>query len=198
MTLLVTVPALTGRAAAQEYAEIGETVAGQDAGALNEAAVEFENGVPPVRIQIPSIGLDTEVVPVGLDPDGAMSAPVDPDTVAWYSLGPGLGIGGNIVLAGHVDWAGRPRVFAHLRNLSEGDLITIWDEKGDASSYFVESSGWVEAEGAPIEEIFGSRSESTITLITCGGTFDPFARQYLHRLVVRAQQTLGSTIIPRS
>jgi sortase (surface protein transpeptidase) len=148
--------------------------------------VQVENGAPPVRISIPAIGLDTEIVPVETDPDGAMSAPSDPDTVAWYSLGPGLGIGGNVVLAGHVDWGGRLRAFGLLRTLSEGDLVTVWDADGDSESYLVQSSDWVEADGAALEEIFGHQESPTITLITCGGTFDPWAHQYVHRLIVRA------------
>jgi LPXTG-site transpeptidase (sortase) family protein len=145
-----------------------------------------ENGTPPVRISIPSIGLDTDVVPVSTDPDGAMSAPGDPDTVAWYSLGPGLGIGGNIVLAGHVDWGGRLRAFGLLNRLSEGDTVTVWSSAGGSEDYIVESTDWVEAEGAAVDEIFGLRDSPSMTLITCGGTFDPLAHQYLHRLIVRA------------
>jgi sortase (surface protein transpeptidase) len=146
----------------------------------------FDNGAPPVRISIPAIGLDTEVVPVATDPDGAMSAPSDPDTVAWYSLGPGLGIGGNVVFAGHVDWAGRLRAFGLLSRLAEGDEITVWDAVGDSERYVVESSHWVEAEGAAVDDIFGMRDSPSMTLITCGGTFDPWAHQYLHRLIVKA------------
>jgi sortase (surface protein transpeptidase) len=149
----------------------------------------FENGAPPVRISIPAIGLDTEVVPVGTDADGAMSSPEDPDTVAWYSLGPGLGIGGNIVFAGHVDWGGRLRAFGLLNRLGEGDEITVWDAVGDSERYVVESSHWVEANGAAVDEIFGITESPSMTLITCGGTFDPWAHQYLHRLIVKALLT---------
>jgi sortase (surface protein transpeptidase) len=165
--------------------------ADDSASATNDEA-GYENGTPPVRISIPAIGLDTEVVPVGTDHDGAMSAPSDPDTVAWYSLGPGLGIGGNVVLAGHVDWGGQLRAFGLLRALSEGDTITVWDAAGESETYVVETSDWVEAEGAAVDEIFGFRDSASMTLITCGGTFDPWAQQYVHRLIVRASLTLQS------
>jgi sortase (surface protein transpeptidase) len=162
------------------YAE-DKAVAGED------SPVEpFENGVPPVRISIPAIGLDTEVVPVATDLDGAMSSPSDPDTVAWYSLGPGLGIGGNVVFAGHVDWGGKLRAFGLLNRLAEGDEITVWDAVGESERYVVESSDWVEAEGAAVDDIFGMRDSPSMTLITCGGSFDPWAHQYLHRLIVKA------------
>jgi len=161
--------------------------ADDDLGSGQSAALEtVDNGAPPVRISIPAIGLDTEVVPVATDSDGAMSAPGDPDTVAWYSLGPGLGIGGNMVFAGHVDWGGRLRAFGSLSRLAEGDEITVWDAIGESERYVVESSDWVEAEGAAVDDIFGTRDSPSVTLITCGGTFDPWAHQYLHRLIVKA------------
>jgi sortase (surface protein transpeptidase) len=153
----------------------------------NSAFGAVDNGAPPVRMSIPAIGLDTQVVPVATDSDGSMSAPGDPDTVAWYSLGPGLGIGGNMVFAGHVDWDGRLRAFGLLNRLAEGDEITVWDAVGESERYVVESSDWVEAEGAAVDDIFGTRESPSMTLITCGGTFDPWAHQYLHRLIVKAQ-----------
>jgi sortase (surface protein transpeptidase) len=154
---------------------------------------QFENGSPPVRISIPAIGLDTDVMPVATDDDGAMSAPGNPDAVGWYSLGPGIGIGGNVVLAGHVDWGGRLRAFGKLHSVSEGDSVTVWDANGRAERYVVQASDWVEAEGAAVDEIFGSRDVPSITLITCGGTFDPWTHQYLHRLIVRALRTADDT-----
>jgi LPXTG-site transpeptidase (sortase) family protein len=169
----------------------GDSSTSSDAQPMGNAAADapISNGTAPVRITIPAIGLDADVVPVGTEADGAMSAPENPDTVGWYSLGPGIGIGGNVVLAGHVDWGGSLRAFGSLRRVTEGDSITVWNAKGDSESYSVESSDWVEADGAPVDEIFGNQSAPTVTLITCGGTFDPWARQYLHRLIVRAHRT---------
>jgi LPXTG-site transpeptidase (sortase) family protein len=145
------------------------------------------NGVPPVALAIPKLAVDAPVVGVGQDPDGTMSAPSDPDTVAWYTLGPGMGIGGNVVFAGHVDWDGRHRVFAGLTRLEPGDAVLIVDEHGDGYEYKVESSYWVKADGAPIKEIFAQTDESKVTLITCGGDFNASRREYLERLIVTAK-----------
>ena len=43
-----------------------------------------------------------------------------------------------------------------------------------------------DAETAPLEEIFQQTSAQEVTLITCGGRFDPAIRMYLERWVVRA------------
>jgi hypothetical protein len=144
-------------------------------------------GIPPVKLSLPSLGVDAEVVPVGQDEEGAMATPPDPDTVAWYAGGPGMGVPGNAVFAAHVNWAGRLRVFGLLHELGEGDPILIVDAEGHGYKYVVESSHWVRAEGAPVEEIFASTDRTVVTLITCGGEYIAATREYLDRLIVKAK-----------
>jgi LPXTG-site transpeptidase (sortase) family protein len=127
------------------------------------------------------------IQPVTQDPDGSMSAPGDPDQVAWYTLGPGMGVSGNVVFAAHVNWGNRPRVFARLDALDKGDAILIVDANGDGYEYVVESSHWVRAEGAPVEEIFAQTTDAKVTLITCGGEYRAATREYLDRLIVKAR-----------
>ena|SRR5712691_9797455 len=143
--------------------------------------------VAPVELKIPRLGVDADVEPVGADPDGAMSAPSDPDAVAWWSLGWGTGEPGNVVLAGHVDWGGRLRVFGALRLLEAGDQVVVVDERAREYFYQVVWSRQVEAEGADVDSIFGPDNPPELTLITCGGSFDQSQRMYLDRIVVRAR-----------
>jgi hypothetical protein len=143
--------------------------------------------VPPVVLKIPAIGVDATVFPVGEDIEGAMDVPPTPDTVAWWSLGAGTGVPGNVVLAAHVDWGGRLRVFGLLHRLGPGDLIVVVDEQLREYSYQVIWSEWLDA-SAPTEPIFSNSDVAEVTLITCGGVFDQSTRQYVDRLVVRAVQ----------
>jgi LPXTG-site transpeptidase (sortase) family protein len=136
---------------------------------------------------IPSLGVEAPVEAVGQDPDGAMSSPTLPDDVAWYKLGPGMGVPGNVVFAGHINWEGRTRTFGFLDQLDKGDVIQVIDEQGRGFEYAVESSHWVRAEGAPLDEIFAQPSEPIITLITCGGEYVASRREYLDRLIVKAK-----------
>jgi LPXTG-site transpeptidase (sortase) family protein len=107
--------------------------------------------------------------------------------VAWWSLGYGTGEQpGNVVLAAHVDWGGRLRVFGQLHRLGPGDAVIVHDELAREYRYEVVWSKSVRAEGAPVEEIFAQGETPTITLITCGGTYVPARREYLDRLIVRA------------
>jgi hypothetical protein len=144
--------------------------------------------IAPIELKIPILGVDADVLPVGMDADGAMGVPQDPDTAVWWSLGPGTGVPGNVVIAAHVDWAGRLRVFGLLYKLGRGDEVVLVDEKLREFHYQVVSSQWVSAEGAPVDQIFGGSGVPEVTLITCGGEFDRSTRQYLDRLIVRAIQ----------
>lgn len=143
-------------------------------------------GLQPLSLSIPRLGTSAPIVPVGLEEDGAMAAPTDPDTVGWYELGPGVGVPGNAVLAGHVDWAGRLRAFGRLRDLAAGDRIVLAAPDGGALAYQVEWNVLVDADTAPVAELFAQSPREELTLITCGGEFDPATRQYLGRVVVRA------------
>lgn len=144
------------------------------------------NRIAPVEVKIPRLGVDAAVVPVGAEDDGAMSAPTDPDTVAWWSLGYGTGEQGNVVLAAHVDWGGRPRVFSQLGRLEPGDLVIVVDALAREFVYEVRWRDQVTAETADVNAIFAAGDRPELTLITCGGAFDPLERMYVDRIVVRA------------
>ena len=146
-------------------------------------------GSVPVRVDIPSIGTHAQVVPLGEDDDGTMAAPADPDTVGWYELGVGVGTPGNALLDGHVDWGGRLRVFGLLRQLRPGDTFQITDSDGHVLSYSVTWTRLYEADNAPLDEIFQQTADEVVTLITCGGAFDPSAHMYVSRWVVRGVRT---------
>lgn len=163
---------------------LGVPLASSDAPASEPLAGAF--GVPPVRLVIPRLGVDAVVLPVGLEADGTMAAPRDPDTVGWYEYGAGLGPIGNAVLGGHVDWGGVGRVFFGLRRLAPGDRVLAYAADGAVYVYEVVDSAWYRAETAPVREIFAQTETPQLTLITCGGAFDRSRREYLDRLVVRA------------
>jgi LPXTG-site transpeptidase (sortase) family protein len=148
--------------------------------------VQAVSGAVPALVSIPKIGTRAAVVPLGLLDDGTLDAPSDPDTVGWFMLGPGVGAPGNAILDGHVDWGGRLRVFGLLKNLQAGDPVQVTDVNGQTLSYTVTWTRLVDADDAPLDEIYEQSPTEEITLITCGGEFDRSIRMYLSRVVVRA------------
>ena len=150
-----------------------------------------------MHIDIPSIGTHAQIVPLGEDDDGAMAAPSDPDTVGWYQLGVGIGTAGNALLDGHVDWGGRLRVFGLLSRLQPGDTFSITDADGDVLTYDVTWTRMYEADTAPLDEIFQQTSDEEVTLITCGGAFDPAIHMYVSRWIVRGVRTSSDASVIR-
>ena len=144
------------------------------------------SGVVPVGLRIDKIGIDAGVEALQVI-DGLMQDPTGPWTVAWYENLGALGQGGNVVMAGHIDyWNVGPSVFYDLAALEEGDPIAVFGADGQEYAYAVEWLRQYDADNAPLDEIVGTDGRERLTLITCGGTFDYQNAQYLQRTVVRA------------
>ena len=131
------------------------------------------------RIIIPKIKVDApfsyKVVP---NPGGQMPNPNGPLDVAYYdfSAWPGLGglplSGGNVVVAGHVDYINHgPAVFWELDQLEVGDRVQIRMKDGTIVEYAIEFNKHIEASDANWEAIVAGTADESITLITCGGEF---------------------------
>lgn len=143
-------------------------------------------GVVPQRLQIPSLGVDAPVVPVGLEGDGSMQIPGATES-GWYWPGTAPGEpSGSAVIAAHVDYAGQRGVFFDLRAVEVGSEISVLDEQGAPLRYVVTERFQVDKDLLPIDELFRADGAHTLTLITCGGAFDRGARSYTDNIVVRA------------
>jgi sortase A len=140
----------------------------------------------PVRLRIPSIGVDAQVIGVGVVGNGVLDAPHQADQVGWFSLGPRPGEVGNALLDGHVDWIDSIAVFYYLNNLVPGDLVVVVDKGGNEHRFLVEWKELFPADDAPLARIVGPTEVQALTLITCGGEFNRASQAYTHRWVVRA------------
>ena len=79
--------------------------------------VQFPSGLP-LRLRVPSIGVDASIEYVGLTKAGAMEVPKLHPNVAWYSLGTRPGDRGSAVIAGHYSWKknGGDEIFRNPRH----------------------------------------------------------------------------------
>ena len=140
----------------------------------------------PVRIAIPSIGVEHAVVPVGVRPDGKMEVP-GVDDAGWWAPGPRPGAThGSSVIAAHVDFDGRPGVFRDLQRLEVGSDVIVTDDGGTSRRYRVSERFQVAKGELPRAESFRTGGPHVLTLITCGGFFDTGRRHYDDNIVVRA------------
>ena len=148
------------------------------------------SGVEPVGLRIDRIGVDAGIETVQVV-DGQMQDPTGPWVVAWYENLGALAQGSNVVMAGHIDyWNVGPSVFYDLAALEPGDPIVVLGDDGQEYAYAVDWLRQYDAENAPLDEIVGADGRDSLTLITCGGTFDYQNARYLQRTVVRAERVL--------
>ena len=146
--------------------------------------------VPIARILIPAIDVDAAVEIRGASADGVMENPTGPHDVAWYNFTALPNQPGNIVMAGHLDYVNvGAAVFYHLDELQPGDEVLLNLEDGTSATYRVTSVHTYDADEAPVQEIVGPTEVETLTLITCGGTFNASTREYDERVIVRAERS---------
>lgn len=140
----------------------------------------------PVRIQIPAIGVDSGLMPLGLQDDGSLEVPPEGFPAGWYTEAPTPGELGPAIIAGHVDWDGSPGVFFSLRDLAPGDTITVDREDGSSARFEVGSVQQFPKDAFPTDEVYADIPRAGLRLITCGGSFDRAARSYEDNIVVFA------------
>ncbi len=140
--------------------------------------------VTPVRVRVPSIGLDARVVAVGLRPDGQMEVPAGTD-VGWYRLGPVPGATGSAVLAAHVDFDGRRGAFFDLRSVPVGAEVFV-DGDGTTRRFVVTVREQLAKDAVALDRYFTAEGPERLTLITCGGAFDRGSGHYVDNIIITA------------
>ncbi|MCW2574475.1 MAG: putative sortase-like protein [Modestobacter sp.] len=140
----------------------------------------------PVRVQIPAIGVDSELMDLGLQADGSLEVPATGFPAGWFTGAPTPGERGPAVIAGHVDWGGAPGVFAELRDVVAGDEIDVIREDGSTAVFRVREVGQYAKDAFPTAAVYGDLDHAGLRVITCGGDFDHAAQSYVDNTVVFA------------
>ncbi|MDO5737476.1 MAG: sortase [Propionibacteriaceae bacterium] len=131
----------------------------------------------PVRVKIPSIGVDAGTVSLGLE-GNELETPADPDIVGWFTGAHTPGAPGRAVLAGHLTWNGRHTVFARLPDLAAGAVIEVDREDGTTARFQVTKVATFEKDQFPTSEVYASTDEPSLVLITCGGEYSQSEHYY--------------------
>ena len=141
---------------------------------------------PPVRVDIPAIGVSSSLVRLGLNPDRTMEVPGDFQVAGWFTGGPQPGQLGPAVIAGHVDSRTGPAVFYRLHDLRPGDQIRVVRADRRVVRFEVDSLTSYRKRSLPTEAVYGATTAPVLRLITCAGTFDRSSGSYRDNLVVSA------------
>jgi sortase (surface protein transpeptidase) len=141
---------------------------------------------PPVSVAVPSAGINSKLVRLGLHDDRTMEVPGDYDVAGWYVHGPRPGDIGPAVIAGHVDSKSGPAVFHRLRDLTVGDSIAVGRADGSVAVFRVDAVEQYPKNRFPTAKVYGDLDHAGLRLITCGGDFDRSHGHYRDNIVVYA------------
>ncbi|WP_448061350.1 class F sortase [Cellulomonas hominis] len=140
----------------------------------------------PVRLTVPAIGVDTELMDLGLNPDGTLEVPPGAFPAGWYTGGPTPGERGPAVIAGHVSWRSDAGVFHDLAALQAGDVLTVQRADRSMATFVVTAVQEYPKDTFPTEAVYGNTLGSELRLITCGGDFDTTTGHFVDNVVVYA------------
>jgi LPXTG-site transpeptidase (sortase) family protein len=143
--------------------------------------------VEPVAVAAGDAAISGPVVPTGVNPStGELDLPAEAKVVAWYRYGPAPGAPGSAVLAGHVDWHGVPGIFFRLRELHAGDAVSVTMSDGSVQPWTITDVRLVAKPELPVADVFSRTGSPTLTLVTCGGSFDSSTHHYRSNVIVTA------------
>ena len=139
----------------------------------------------PVTLRVPALGIYAAVESVGEDSSGNMGTPARSSDTAWFNLVPRPGDGGDSVITGHVNWYDNPcAVFCNLPAVRVGMDVYVDRADGSTIHFAVDNYNYYDAAGAPPDWLYTTQGGPQLTLITCGGDFDPSSGHYNKRLLV--------------
>jgi hypothetical protein len=144
---------------------------------------------PPVTLTIPSIGVQTSLIRLGLAADGTLQVPQSTAVAGWYTGSPRPGAVGSAVIAGHIDSRTGPGVFFRLSSLRPGDRVYVRRADGTLAVFLVTAVRQFPKDSFPTSAVYGPTPDPEVRLITCGGTFDPQLGSYLSNTIVSAAET---------
>ncbi|MFE2019012.1 class F sortase [Streptomyces sp. NPDC059499] len=127
----------------------------------------------PVRLRIPTVGVDAPVARLALDAAGALQPPPDDNPVlaGWYADGTAPGAVGTAITAGHVDTRVGPGVFHRLGSVRKGATIEVIRADLRTAVFTVYAVESYDKKNFPDKKVYGPSARPEIRVITCGGGY---------------------------
>ncbi|WP_097923739.1 MULTISPECIES: class F sortase [Streptomyces] len=167
-------PAASASSSAPGETESGSSGSGGTTGAPGPSSTDEPDQPAPAHVSIPSIGVRSALMELGLNADGTVEVPPAEKgmTAGWYTGGSAPGAPGPAVLIGHNDTRFGRAVFHDLKKIREGAEVLVRDAAGKTLRFTVTGKETVGKKAFPTEKVYGPTKDSTLRLITCDGEFD--------------------------
>jgi hypothetical protein len=146
----------------------------------------------PTHLDVPAIGVSSDLLQLGQNADGTVEVPplARDSRAGWYRYSPTPGELGPAVLLGHVDSAEFGQgVFFRLGALRPGDAVSVRRADTSVATFRVTRVASYPKDHFPTLDVYGNTDDAELRLITCGGAFDSSARSYEDNIVVYAALT---------
>ena len=123
----------------------------------------------PVKLTIPSMGLDTRLITLDATPDGIMELP-PVKRAGWYTGSVTPGEVGLTVIAGYIRRSNNaPGVVENLRLLRVGQQIVVARADGTSAGFEVTRIASYDKGAFPADEVYASGAGPELRLVTVGG-----------------------------
>ncbi|QCX74892.1 Sortase family protein [Streptomyces sp. YIM 121038] len=128
----------------------------------------------PVHVAIPSIGVRSPLLRLGLNPDRTVEVPPAEKgmTAGWYTGGAIPGRRGAAVIIGHNDTRFGRAVFHDLKKVRVGADIAVRDARGRTVHFRVTATETAAKKAFPTDKVYGATDARALRLITCDGAYD--------------------------
>jgi LPXTG-site transpeptidase (sortase) family protein len=155
-------------------------------GSSSHKFTRIEAKAVPLRVNIPSQGVDAEIVPAGYptDPSGD-GVPSNVHRIGWWGSKIGA-IKGSIVLTGHINSRSQGiGAFGYLDRLQNGQAVMLL-AGNRKTTYIVAAVAEYAKTNFPEKAVLSQDVPNRLVLITCGGPFDSTTGHYKYNIVVFA------------
>ncbi|MDF3293317.1 class F sortase [Streptomyces silvisoli] len=145
----------------------------------------------PTRVAVPSIGVDSTLMRLGLNKDQTVEVP-PPDkgmTAGWYTGSAVPGDQGAAVIIGHNDTRYGKAVFHDLKKVKKGADIAVRTADGETRHFTVTNTERVAKNAFPTDKVYGPNPKPVLRLVTCDGALDASGHPEDNLIVYAALRT---------
>jgi sortase (surface protein transpeptidase) len=151
-----------------------------------KSSTTYEQTPLPVRLRIPALKVDSPIIDLGLQADGAVEVPESVHEAGWFDGGPRPGQNGPAVILGHVDSKAGPGIFVGLHEVAAGTLVEVVRADRSVAKFKITKVSRVEKTRFPTDLVYAPSLDPTLRLVTCGGTFDHARGSYRDNVIAYA------------
>jgi LPXTG-site transpeptidase (sortase) family protein len=128
----------------------------------------------PVRVVVESLGIDSDLLQLGLNSDGTLQVPRASQGMkaGWYTGSAVPGQPGAAVIVGHNATRFGPAAFARLHRIRPHDRIVVVLSDGQKVTFAVTSIEEVKKSEFPTGRVYDPTVDAQLRLVTCIGPYN--------------------------